>query len=198
MWRLPAQSSLPPVALDANITRYNERFKSKTDDDIRESVTSRLDRAAGNAETVESALTAFRELQQQTQAGGLIVSNIRKISEPHLRLIFQAIASFELDQWAPDIQSNDPDSLYNLLHEHLAISTFQQISVAFGYTHMANNLHYVRNLPILRKMYRSFVFSYMAGIAKAEAKKPGAQANAIVMSNTYRRREKVSAHYIHG
>jgi hypothetical protein len=94
-------------------------------------------------------------------------------------------------RWAPDVLSQDPESMYNLLHEYLALTTFEQIAGSFGYSHMGPNLTVVRDFPLMRKFYRNFVFSYLRAIVKKEVKMPGAIELTHERENAVKRRNEV-------
>jgi len=106
--------------------------------------------------------------------------------------MFRTVACSGLEHWAPDVLSGDPESMYNLLHEHIALTTFEQVAIAFGYSHMGINLSFITNFSLLRRLYRSFVFSYMFSLAKAEQRKPGSVAKGKEMTNVFKRRSDVS------
>lgn len=91
----------------------------------------------------------------------------------------------------PDVLSGDADSLYNLLHEYIALVTFEQVAAGYGYSHMGINLTFVRNFALTRKLYRSFVFSYLQKVTKMEAKAPGAVMKSHERENMIKRRTEV-------
>jgi hypothetical protein len=156
---------------------------------LRNSVTASLD---DNSASIQGAQTKVRELLNSiSDSVGIITNNIKRIPESHLLLMFRSVACLGLQQWAPDVLSNDPESMYNLLHEHIALKTFEQVSGAFGYSHMGANLSCINDFALMRKLYRSFVFSYMHGIAKLEAKNPGSVAKAKQMTGVWKRRSVV-------
>jgi len=130
---------------------------------------------------------SFSALYQKT----VISANIRRIGHNHLLLMFRTVASLGLDRWAPDVLSNDPESMYNLLHEHIALLTFEQVSGAFGYSFIGNNLAFIHDFALLWKIYRSFVFAYMSKIVRSENKKPGSVARTKEMVNVWKRRDDV-------
>ena len=105
--------------------------------------------------------------------------------------MFRSVSHFGLERWAPDIMSSDPDSMYNLLHEHIALIKFEQVASTFGYSHLGINLQLVQNFVLLRKLYRNFVFSHMCKLAKLEAKSPGSIAKGNEMTNVWKRRKEV-------
>ncbi|KAJ7713324.1 hypothetical protein B0H14DRAFT_2644887 [Mycena olivaceomarginata] len=87
-----------------------------------------------------------------------------RIGDHHLRFIFNAIANAGLTAFAPDVFGN-VESMYNLLHEHLAIHTFRAVALAFGYAHCAVNLSLLDDYSLLRSFYRNYIYGR---IAKAE------------------------------
>jgi hypothetical protein len=154
------------------------------------SVHTNLNTHSGNINDAQSAVdTLLNSLQPEGRSA--TGNHIRRISSGFLLVMFRAVASFGLVRCAPDILSNDPDSMYNLLHEHIALITFEQVATAYGYSHVGTNRSNIKNFALLRKLYCNFVFSYMYKIAKSEGKSPGSVQKANEMSNTWRRRSEV-------
>lgn len=170
---------------------FNDRFSSENQ--VKNSVkASLLQHEAGIREAESSAFN----LRNLTDTGGSIISrNIKRIREADLLLMFRTVACFGLTQWAPNVLIYDPDSMYNLLHEHIALTTFEQIAGAYGYSFMGVNLTHVRNFSLMRQLYRSFVYSHMAGRARREQKAAGSIALLTERNNVYRRRADVSVYY---
>ena len=54
-----------------------------------------------------------------------------------------------LAHWAPDVLSQDPNSMYNLLHEHIALVTFEQVAAGFGYSHLGIDLSLIHNFILM-------------------------------------------------
>lgn len=148
-----------------------------------------------NADNINNAQSQVSALIAELQETSIRSKNIQRIPESHRLLMFRTIACFGLERWAPDVLSGDAESMYNLLHEHLALTTFEQVAKGYGYSHMGINLTFITNFSLLRRLYRSFVFSYMFGIAKAEQRKPGSVAKGKEMTNVFKRRSDVS-HFI--
>ena len=163
------------------------RFSSERQ--VKSSVTASLDQNSG---LIHDSRTLVEEFLKSLPDGGIISNNIKRMSQSNLQLMFRTVAILGLEQWAPDILSCDPDSMYNLLHEHIALITFEQVSSAFGYSHMGLDLSLLHDFPLMRKLYRSFVFNYMYNITKVEAKKPGSIAKGKLMTNVWKRRDEVS------
>ncbi|KAF8218743.1 hypothetical protein L208DRAFT_1347825, partial [Tricholoma matsutake] len=142
---------------------------------LRNSFTASLD---DNSASIQGTQMKVCELLNSiSDSVGIIANNIKCILESHLLLMFRSVACLGLQQWAPDVLGNNPESMYNLLYEHIALKTFEQVSGAFGYSHMGMNLLCVNDFALMHKLYRSFVFLYMHGIAKSEAKNPGSLAD---------------------
>lgn len=106
--------------------------------------------------------------------------------------MFCTVAAAGLRRWAPDVLKASPDSMYNLLHKHLALSTFEQVSNAYGYSHIGHDMSLVKDFPLMRKLYRNFVFSFMRDRAKMEARHPGMVETTANRNPIWRRRSTVS------
>ena len=70
------------------------------------------------------------------------------------------VVTLGLLRWNPDIMSTDPNLMYNILHEQLAIQTFQHIIISHGYTHFGIN-HGKMKMSLLKQLYHSFVYGWM-------------------------------------
>lgn len=160
---------------------------------MKTSVTDSLDKHSSN---IEDARARVAKLLDNLPANSITSNNIKRVSETNLLLIFRTVAVLGLRRWAPDVLSGDPDSMYNLLHEHIALTTFEQVASAYGYGFMGIDMALVRNFVLMCKFYRSFVYSYMHGIAKAESKSPGRVAKDKQMTAVWKRRSDVSFDFI--
>ena len=165
---------------------FNRRFASESQ--VKNSVYASLEENTADIQNARATMQAFKDSLTE---GGKISNGIKRTAEDNLIMMFRTVACLQLRRWAPDVLSNDPESFYNLLHEHIALKTFEQVVGATGYSHTGMNQSDVRNFPLMRKMYRSFVFSYMHGIAKAEAKSPGSVEKSNKLANVYKRRMEV-------
>ncbi|KAF9456497.1 hypothetical protein BDZ94DRAFT_1347540, partial [Collybia nuda] len=170
LWQLPHQNAVPPVVTNVDQAHFEQHFSSEKD--VVSLVHTSLNTHARNINDTQSAVnTLLSSLQPEgCSATG---NHICHISSGFLLLMFRTVASFGLVHWAPDILSNDPDSMYNLLHEHIALITFEQVATAYGYSHVGINHSIIKKFSLLRKSYHNFVFSYMYKIMKLEGKSPG-------------------------
>ena len=187
LWQLPSQDSVPPKVTMTDRAHYNAHFASEAA--VKSSVYASLD---ANAVNINDAQSRVRQLLDSlSEMSSITANHIQRINENFLCLMFRTVSFFGLARWAPDVLSRDPNSMYNLLHEHIALVTFEQVAAGFGYSHLGIDLSLIRNFVLMRKFYRNFVYSYMHGIARSEDKTPGSVAKASVMTNTWKRRKDV-------
>ncbi|KAF8233476.1 hypothetical protein L208DRAFT_1556001, partial [Tricholoma matsutake] len=124
LWCLPHQSTVPPKVTPEDKVPFTQCYLSEAQ--LQNSVTSSLDDNSGR---IQDAKAKVAELVSSLE-DGMIAANIRHIQECHLLLIFRTVACLGLAKWAPNVLSGDPESMYNLLHEHIALKTFEQVSAA--------------------------------------------------------------------
>ncbi|KAF8219815.1 hypothetical protein L208DRAFT_1417653, partial [Tricholoma matsutake] len=146
LWCLPHQSTVPPKVTPEDKVPFTQRYSSEAQ--LQNLVTSSLDDNSGRIQDTKAKVAELLS----SLSDGMISANIRCIQECHLLLIFRAVAC--LAKWAPDVLSGDPESMYNLLHEHIALKTFEQVSAAYGYSHMGANLSCVHDFVLMRKLYQ--------------------------------------------
>lgn len=186
LWGLLSQDDIPPVIDGPIIQTFNERFRSS--DDLRTHIENLISSVRPAS---EAALAAVVKVQRAALMGmGQIAKDVNRIKEIHLQTMFVAIADAGLNRWAPDVLGT-VESMYNSLHEELAVSTFQKVAGAFAYTFMNVDLSFIKNYHFLVKLYRSFVFGYMQDKARREGKNAGRVAEDIERNNVYRRRDHV-------
>lgn len=166
--------------------RYTSRFTDEKA--MQASVQSCL---TDNSKAIADVDHAIDKLRRNLPSTGTIAANIRRIGEDFLQMIFRTSAQQGLLRWAPDIESNDPDSMYNLLTEHIAVKTFVQASTGGGYAFFPVNLKHVQDATLLRRMYRSFVFHHMRELFRMEKKEKGAVQRNQNLSSIYARRATV-------
>ncbi|KAF8232882.1 hypothetical protein L208DRAFT_1396613, partial [Tricholoma matsutake] len=148
LWCLPHQSTVPPKVTPEDKVPFTQCYSSEAQ--LQNSVTSSLD---DNSDRIQDAKAKVAELVSSLE-DGMIAANIRCIQECHLLLIFRTVACLGLAKWAPDVLSGNPKSMYNLLHEHIALKTFEQVSAAYGYSHMGANLLCVHDFALMHKLYQ--------------------------------------------
>lgn len=185
MWGLSTQVAVPvSAALDQQ--RFDKRYKDEAT--IQASVSSSL---ADNSKPLSEVDLHIQKLRKGLPSTGTIANNIRRINQDFLRVMFRTVALMGLNRWAPDILDSDPDSIYNLVHEHIALKTFEQVSISGGYSHFPVNNTLLHDFPLMRRLYRNFVFHYIRDLAKLEAKSKGNVEHQKAMSSVYFRRGSV-------
>lgn len=184
---LPSQNKVPPTPSKAVITVFQSRFSDKG-----AIATSVRDTLSDNAKKIDGARDLVSNFRNDLphESTSIISGNIRRIPEDQLIYIHSVVASLGLKAWNPDVLSTDPNSMYNILHEQLAIQTFQHLVAAHGYAHMGIN-HSKIKLSLLQRFYRSFVYGRMRDLARRELKSPGGVQKDTVATNMYKRRSEV-------
>ncbi|KAG6914363.1 hypothetical protein DXG01_000785 [Tephrocybe rancida] len=188
LWELMTQYSIPPQVTDADKAPFMRRFTSE--EQVRQTITSSLDDHSTLINDCTQQVTAFRASLLETNI--IISGNMQRIQTEAMLLMFRMVAILGLPRWALDVLSADPDSMYNLLHEYIAYVTFKQAAVAHGYAHMGINLEFVEKFGLMRKFYRSFVFSYMHKTTKSEVKSPRSMLKAKQMTPIWKRHAELA------
>ncbi|KAJ6573744.1 hypothetical protein DFH09DRAFT_1078722 [Mycena vulgaris] len=135
------------------------------------------------------AVDRMREVASRTRS--LIASNVLAMDQHFLRVTYSAIISSGLAKWRPDALRNF-GSMYNQVHELIAIKTFQTITVVFAYSRVSPNLTNLDNMQLLQRFYRNYVFWYIGRLAKKEMKLAGSVKKSIADMNTYKRRKELA------
>ncbi|KAF8220523.1 hypothetical protein L208DRAFT_1333258 [Tricholoma matsutake] len=138
--------------------------------------------------TDKVALDAIIELRRQCNVvpDSNIALNIASIPEHDLQLIFLKVHSFGLPAWCPNLLGGTHTSLYNGALESIAIWTFEQAATTFAYQHLALNLAYLQNRPVLEKLYCNFMWGYMKKLAAKEAKEKGSVCGGVEENKAYK------------
>lgn len=180
------QASVPPSANKEDMAQFEKRFSDET----------KLD------ETIQAAfinygsfMTKARDLMNDASSklvlgSSSISDNINCIAEEHRLLMFECVGAAGLNRFAPDVMGS-ADSMYNLVHEQVAIRSFQLVAARGGYSFMQCNIALTKNKALLAQMYRNFEFSYLKNLVKKEMKKPGRIAEDCEKTNTGKRRKDV-------
>ncbi len=79
-----------------------------------------------------------------------------------------------------------------MAHERIALVTFRQMVSQHCYAFMSVNLSTIDDLALLKKYYRSFVFSYLQKQLRKETKQPGQVMQDARLKAVYSRRQDVS------
>lgn len=140
----------------------------------------------------EEAFRSITKLRVIAAKGGAsnLISDVLRISDTFLDTMFRLVHAVGLRSWCPDLTS-PPDSMYNMVHEMIAIQSFRTICGSLCYNWMHTDNRYAQNTVMLAQWYRHSVFYYHKNAMIAEAKVPGSAEAYNMMSNKYRRRKAV-------
>nr|GAT45947.1 predicted protein [Mycena chlorophos] len=118
---------------------------------------------------------------------GAIASAVVKMKDPFLATIFSTILEAGLPRFLPDVLGS-PESLYNLVHEDLALESFERVAVRHAYDNVGADITNLRNRALTRRMYRHFVFYHIYDKAQRVVKNPHALVERVELTNMYKRR----------
>ncbi|KAF8144157.1 hypothetical protein K438DRAFT_1783118 [Mycena galopus ATCC 62051] len=186
----------PPLSIScadpspANIVAgFEQRFSSPEDLDghLNSILAAAIPPTNSVYEQVAAFLSTAKAMTSQT------ATDAARVGDHHLRSMFNAIANAGLQVFAPDVFGN-PESLYNLAHEHVAIHSFRAIASLFAYSSIYSiDLSLIKDDHLLRRFYRSFMYGRMKSQAGKEERRPGRVGVDIVLNNIYRRRDEMKA-----
>ncbi|KAJ7053532.1 hypothetical protein C8F01DRAFT_1260516 [Mycena amicta] len=168
-----------PLPTPADIAEFETRFGSV--ESWRKKLTNIQYSDARGMDKVNALRSAER---LQLGKRGTIASAISRVNDHHLNAIFSAILEAGLARFLPDLLGS-PDSLYNSVHEDLAIESFQRVAVRKAYPIDITN---VRDVALVRRLYRHFFFYHMYEKVKSDQRDAGAVERRIEMTNVYKRR----------
>ncbi|KAJ7817004.1 hypothetical protein B0H13DRAFT_2380014 [Mycena leptocephala] len=137
-------------------------------------------------------LLSQRDVPTRLSADAMPLSEILAAAIPPTpsTLHFNTVANAALPYFAPDVFGN-PESMYNLAHEHIAIHSFRAAAMLFAYSSIYRvTLSYVQDQHLLQRFYRSFIYGHMKTLAAKEERRPGRVELDVVLNAIYRRREE--------
>lgn len=182
-----SQEVVPSRLSTADLAPFEERYKSA--DDVTAQLSDIVDKAIPATDAV---LKQVKEVLRSAKiSGSTIAHEAHRLGAQHLLTIFNAIANAGLHVFAPDVFGN-AESMYNLVHEHLAIHTFRAVATAFGYlTVTPITMSLLDDYNLLRSFYRSYTYGYMRDQARKEDQTPGRVVREIKNNNANRRHKDV-------
>ncbi|KAF8190736.1 hypothetical protein K438DRAFT_2018587 [Mycena galopus ATCC 62051] len=186
---LLSQSAVP-IRLPADIVAgFEQRFSSPEDLDghLNSILAAAIPPTNSVYEQVAAFLNTAKAMTSQT------ATDAARVGDHHLHSMFNAVANAGLQVFAPDVFGN-PESLYNLAHEHVAIHSFCAIASLFAYSSIYSvDLSLIKDDHLLRHFYRSFMYGRMKSQASKEERCPGRVGVDIVLNNIYRRHDEMKA-----
>lgn len=190
---LLSQSALPCRLSPAHLATFDARFTSA--DDVDAQLNHILSSAIPISVSVYEQVATFLKTAKATQSQ--IAQDASRVGDHLLRAAFSAVANTGLHSFAPDVFGN-PESMYNLAHEHVAIHSFRSIASLFAYsTIYPVDMSLVKDEHLLRRFYRSFLYGYLKMKAGREERFPGRTRLDVALNNNWRRREEVCSTVYH-
>ncbi|KAJ7720304.1 hypothetical protein B0H14DRAFT_2642719 [Mycena olivaceomarginata] len=149
---LLSPSAVPRRLSAEEMALFNARLASAVDVDARltETLAAAIEPTAAVAERVTTFLRSARASHSQTSRDAM------RVREDHLGMMFNALANAGIHIFTPDILGN-PESLYNIAHELVALHSFRVVATTYGYSanlpyrpsHCQGRPHHTVSLPQL-------------------------------------------------
>ncbi|KAJ4492140.1 hypothetical protein C8J55DRAFT_420047, partial [Lentinula edodes] len=149
LWNLLSQNALPQPVSPADIAAFNRQFAPAEGQSSMDHIKQL---ARGMDLTVKQSAFLGR---------GIIAKNASCIEDSFLERIFSAVAALGLERWSLDIVGGHPDSVYNLVHEQIAISTFKMLLSSFVYCFLQADMAVGRDDTACVQIYQKFVFGHI-------------------------------------
>lgn len=181
---------------DAYIDQYDKRFNDADDMEalMREIVS---EAKKPNKEAQKRAQRLLRDAKviakgEGDEPGhyGQIAKDIALMPAEHISFFFAAVTRAGLKAFHPDV-FGPTHSTYNILHRHLAVSTFQTIAGWYGFTALNVSLTIAQDYHLLCDFYDNFMFGTVKTNSRKENNSPGSLSKALVYSSADKRRARV-------
>lgn len=180
--------AVPPTAEKDDVDTYDKRFSDEEELDT--SIQANFINYSSSINEARKLVAETSKKLSETQS--TISNNLLSLSEDHKLLAFEFVAAAGLQRFAPDI-TNSAETMYNLVHERVALHSFRLIAGLGGYSFMGCNLSFLGSGALLSQMYRNFFFSHLRGMVKKEIKAPGRVVDDATKTNSGKRRNAVSS-----
>lgn len=124
---------------------------------IQSSVDSAISKARNSpreAETMYEGLQHAISHVTATDPNSKISRDLRRMLgyKDHIVFAYSAVLSLGLPRWMPDVYCKNPSSPYNLLHERVALTTFELMCTSYAYTACNVNLEYFKQPLFIQKV----------------------------------------------
>ncbi|KAJ7608163.1 hypothetical protein FB45DRAFT_1129986 [Roridomyces roridus] len=189
-----ADAVLTPA--DDFIDHYDKRFDG--DDDMEAHVRSLVDVARQpNADALKRAKRLLKEAKVVADGDGAageygnIARDIAEIPAEHISFFYGAVSKAGLKTFHPDV-FGPLQSTYNVLHRHIAVSTFSNIAQWHGFSALEVSVNVATDYHLLSEMYDNFVYGTIKGNSHKEFNTPGSLALAHQRQNAVKRRARRS------
>ncbi|KAJ7608363.1 hypothetical protein FB45DRAFT_1129570 [Roridomyces roridus] len=189
-----ADAVLTPA--DDFIDHYDKRLDG--DDDMEPHVRSLVNVARQpNADALKRAKRLLKEAKVVADGDGAageygnIARDIAEIPAEHISFFYGAVSKAGLKTFHPDV-FGPLQSTYNVLHRHIAVSTFSNIAQWHGFSALKVSVNVATDYHLLSEMYDNFVYGTIKGNSHKEFNTPGSLALAHQRQNAVKRRARRS------
>ncbi|KAJ7634465.1 hypothetical protein FB45DRAFT_1141427, partial [Roridomyces roridus] len=107
---------------------------------------------------------------------------------------YGAVSKAGLKTFHPDV-FGPLQSTYNVLHRHIAVSTFSNIAQWHGFSALEVSVNVATDYHLLSEMYDNFVYGTIKGNSHKEFNTPGSLALAHQRQNAVKRRARVMSNF---
>ncbi|KAJ7642228.1 hypothetical protein FB45DRAFT_1126640 [Roridomyces roridus] len=189
-----ANAVLTPA--DDFIDHYDKWFDG--DDDMEAHVRSLVDVARQpNADTLKRAKRLLKEAKVVADGDGAageygnIARDIAEIPAEHISFFYRAVSKAGLKTFHPDV-FGPLQSTYNVLHRHIAVSTFGNIAQWHGFSALEVSVDVATDYHLISEMYDNFVYGTIKANSHKEYNTPGSLALAHKVGSAAKRRGRRS------
>ncbi|KIK53669.1 hypothetical protein GYMLUDRAFT_250257 [Collybiopsis luxurians FD-317 M1] len=135
LWNMLGRSSVLKPVNGASIIEFDQKFADIPQPSLKEHVEGMLKASAtSNAQVLTAVETVRREAF--LDCGATTAQNASRLETSWLQRMFSSVAAVGLSKWEPDLLGH-PDSVYNIVHEHVALSSYQALLGGLAYVQIA-------------------------------------------------------------
>lgn len=175
LWGLFGALDLPKPVDAADITAWSEKHLAVADPH-KKKANAKAMRKFINAEmeahtsASKDTLKAVAEIKARAMLGhSQIEKAIARIDDNAFACLLESIGRLGLTKFAPNFASNDRNSDYNMVHERIALATFNTMAYSNAYPpEQVRYQAYFQDKKLLQKLYREYVFDYIGPKASAQ------------------------------
>ncbi|THU94641.1 hypothetical protein K435DRAFT_899556 [Dendrothele bispora CBS 962.96] len=120
-----------------------------------------------------------------------IAKNLSRVDDLTLEMVIATLAQHHFHKWMPDFSST-PRTMYNIVHQAIAIETFRYATAHHAYSFMGPiSLEHANNSQLLIELYDNYFWSYWREKFELETRRPGANGSKTEYNNASKCRSAV-------
>ncbi|KAJ7060359.1 hypothetical protein C8F01DRAFT_1292721 [Mycena amicta] len=185
-------NALPILPSVATVKRFLEHY-ADADDVLAAATADLVDEFVDITADAPTVSSRAREIHKAaTHVQSHIAKSIALLDTSSIGVAISMYNQVGLAFFRPDLIGGTVDDSYNLVHEIVAIRTFQVLLRLGTYNRQAPNTRRLDDISFLRKLYRSIVWSYYREKILTEQRNPGALEARQTANGIYKRREQLT------